>query len=144
MIVIIWADRKLYYFHFMFDNTYNIKTAILVIAISLFAIAAHAQTNQPPLKKSEDQKPTQEINKDLKYYCPKCSFSYSQAGPCSMHGIPLMLPDQKYCPACYCICCDSTGKGETENCHKCGTQLKKIDPPKNDDKGKEQKPKVNE
>jgi hypothetical protein len=120
------------------------KKTFLIAAVSVFAISAYGQTNQAPLKKTGEQKPKQEIKKEFKYYCPKCFLCDSKSGLCRADSIPLIMTEQKYCPACYWVCCESSENGEPGKCHKCGTQLKKMEAPKKEEKGAKQKPKVKE
>jgi transcription initiation factor IIE alpha subunit len=115
------------------------KNIFFHIALSLSALVVSAQNDQPTLKKTEDKNPPQATQPILKYYCPKCTYSYSEMEAYHMHGIPLRLPDVKTCPECYWTCCDTVSKGEPANCHKCGAPLEKMDPPKKAEKKKNQK-----
>jgi len=110
------------------------KNIFFLIALFLSVLAASAQKDQPALKKTDDKDPPQATQPVLKYYCPKCTYTKADLDAYHMHGIPLVIPDVKTCPECYWMCCDSTAKGEPANCHKCGSKLEKVDPPKQEEK----------
>ena len=112
------------------------KTPLIVSFLLLFGCSAFSQPHTPVvpnksdelLKKpdSKEMKPEPAETKEVRYFCPKCSYTSPKPGVCPVDQSTLVREGDYICPDC------KKPGDKPGDCPKCGIPLKKKEKPSED------------